>query len=122
MKCDFCSSHFEIPVKGSGGKNRLFCFNCLPDGLERYERSRLRDRLYSSRMRTHKESIGCKKCGYNTYGGALEWHHPNDDKIGNVSDRVKRSWKDYLSEVEKCVLLCSCCHKEEHAGINKICP
>lgn len=81
MECDFCRKEFDIPTTGSGGKNRLFCFECLPSGLTRKERNAIRDLLYARRMKEHKESIGCKICGYNTLGGALEWHHTNDDKV-----------------------------------------
>lgn len=120
MICDYCTAEFEIPKKGSGGKNRLFCFSCLPSDLSRQERNKVRNDLYAKRMREHKESIGCLGCGYNAYGGALEWHHPEDDKDDNVADVVKKSWSAYLGEVSKCVLLCSCCHKEVHAGIRRV--
>lgn len=116
--CDYCQKSFEISSKGSGGKNRLFCFSCLPENLDRDQRNIIRAKLYSARMRQHKESIGCKLCGYDTYGGALEWHHPDSLTKGyDPADAVKRSWTAYLNEISKCVLLCSCHHKEVHAGI-----
>ena len=117
MDCDFCGKEFDIPSTGSGGKNRLFCFNCLPAGLTRKDRTSIRDSLYARRMKRHKESIGCKVCGYNVLGSALEWHHPNDDKIDEAANIIKRSWSAYIEETDKCVLLCSNHHKEVHAGI-----
>lgn len=116
--CDYCSQPFETPASGSGGKNRLFCFECLPEGLDRNDRNGRRGILYNRRMREHKESIGCCICGYKTYGGALEWHHPDSLLKGHdPSDAVKRSWSTYLGEIAKCVLLCSVHHKEVHAGV-----
>lgn len=58
----------------------------------------------------------CSRCGYNKYIGALEFHHidptQKDFGIGRVnlrqfSDTIKR-------ELDKCVVLCSNCHKEVH--------
>lgn len=118
MICDYCEKSFSIDEKGSGGKNRLFCFTCLPAGLDRNQRNTQRNILYSKRMREHKESLGCSKCGYNRLGHALEWHHPDSmTKDFEPADTVKRSWKLYLIETAKCILLCSCCHKEVHAGM-----
>lgn len=120
MICDYCATEFEVSKKGSGGKNRLFCFSCLPEGLPRDERNRIRHKLYGARTREYKESKGCALCGYSAFGGALEWHHPEDNKDGNAADVVRRSWAAYLEEVSKCVLLCACCHREVHEGIRRV--
>ena len=58
----------------------------------------------------------CIKCGYNKCLAALEFHHldptQKDFAIGkkcntNLTDSVK-------AELDKCVLLCANCHREEH--------
>lgn len=60
----------------------------------------------------------CCVCGYDRYQGALEFHHLNpnekDFSFGSVSSI---SWERLVAEVRKCVVLCSCCHKEFHAGL-----
>ena len=58
----------------------------------------------------------CISCNYNKYPGALEFHHldPNkkDFSIGQMKCRSLNSIKE---ELDKCILLCSNCHKEIHA-------
>lgn len=59
----------------------------------------------------------CIRCGYNKCPAALEFHHRNPEEkefslrdVGGtiaLTDRVK-------AELDKCDLLCSNCHKEEH--------
>jgi hypothetical protein len=60
----------------------------------------------------------CGGCGYHRCLEALEFHHldPSEKETywGKISGHI-RSW-DYISkEMEKCVMLCSVCHKEVHA-------
>lgn len=59
----------------------------------------------------------CQKCGYDKCQAALDFHHRNPKekdfslckKYGcrKISDRIKK-------ELDKCDLLCSNCHREEH--------
>ena len=57
----------------------------------------------------------CAKCGYSACIAALDFHHKNSDNKGfAISNKSGSSWKTIKKEVEKCVLLCSNCHREEH--------
>jgi len=61
----------------------------------------------------------CEVCGYNTYPGALQFHHldPNE-KDFHISQRGhSRSWKRVKSELDKCIMVCANCHAEIHSGI-----
>lgn len=57
----------------------------------------------------------CSKCGYNKCIAALEFHHidPNtkDKDYFNQRSGLTESLK---RELDKCVLLCANCHREEH--------
>jgi hypothetical protein len=58
----------------------------------------------------------CTKCGYNRCVEALEFHHKDgDDKLRGISKMMRNNWskKKILAEIEKCVVLCANCHREE---------
>ena len=57
----------------------------------------------------------CVRCGYNKCVGALDFHHedPATKEYALGSGR-KRNFESMKSELDKCVLLCSNCHREEH--------
>jgi hypothetical protein len=61
----------------------------------------------------------CCICGYNKSDAALEFHHldPNqkDTTWGAFRGSIK-GWDSILEEMRKCVMVCSNCHKEVHAG------
>ena len=59
----------------------------------------------------------CDCCGYDKNLCALEFHHRNPkDKVSELDSRVlsNRTWDFILEEAEKCLLLCSNCHREHH--------
>lgn len=116
MICEICDQLFTIDTKGSGGKNRLVCYNCCPKGLSKPKRQSLRLSLLASKASVYKLSRGCSRCGYNKCPTALEWHHICSDKEHNPSEAIQKGWLIYLNETSKCILLCSNCHRELHYG------
>ena len=60
----------------------------------------------------------CSVCGYDVCDAALELHHvdPNQKEF-NLSKSRSYSKEKILAEIKKCVLLCSNCHREVHAGL-----
>jgi hypothetical protein len=68
------------------------------------------------------DSMGgkCQICGYDRCNAALELHHLNPSEkelsLGSLSASPK-GWKEHaVPELRKCILLCSCCHREFHSG------
>ena len=61
----------------------------------------------------------CERCGYDKCIDALEFHHldPTEKEI-TISGNIK-SLKKLKKEVDKCILVCSNCHKEIHSEINE---
>lgn len=113
--CPYCKSQFEINPFGSGGKNRIYCYKCLPEGLNRPDRNRIKSLLDYSLMALDKIERGCDICGYNKNAAALEWHHPNQDKENNPGDLLRSGKiKEYKIEIAKCILVCANCHREIH--------
>jgi len=61
----------------------------------------------------------CQECGYSRSVQALEYHHITPEtKLYEPSKIIKDGLLDkILIELPKCILVCSNCHKEIHAGI-----
>lgn len=60
----------------------------------------------------------CSKCGYSACYEALDFHHldptQKDTKVSSM-----RYWTMEKAKVEldKCIILCANCHREEHYGV-----
>jgi hypothetical protein len=61
----------------------------------------------------------CSCCGYNEYIGALEFHHidPSKKDFSPAHVRLTTFSKKIERELDKCILLCANCHREEHARL-----
>ena len=60
----------------------------------------------------------CQICGYDKCIQALDFHHVNpEEKSANFNANTNRSWQTTREEIQKCILLCSNCHREVHAGL-----
>ena len=115
--CPVCSKIFT--TQGFwGGENRIYCFDCLPYGLPKNERTTLNRILSAKRLDNYKLSIGCQLCGYSKCSRALEFHHVYPStKDCDPGEASKRSWSKFLLERDKCVLLCANCHREQQDGL-----
>ena len=106
--CLICGKPFQ--PKTAAANQRTCCYECMPDGVQ-LGRSGFLDLVRK------KYGGKCQRCGYDTYLGALDFHHINpnekDFTIGN------RDYKliDCINEAKKCVLICANCHREIHAGL-----
>jgi len=65
----------------------------------------------------------CCKCGYNKSIWALEFHHIiKEEKEFSLSRFGYLAWNKVKKEIDKCLLVCSNCHRElheiEHKDIN----
>lgn len=62
----------------------------------------------------------CSKCGYNKCFAAIDFHHIDPKlKIFNVCSIFWRPFNEknkqlFLTEVKKCIPICSNCHRELH--------
>lgn len=64
----------------------------------------------------YKQTLKCEKCG-NSHPATLDFHHtnPNEKEVA-VAKAIRLGWskKRILSEIEKCKILCSNCHRILH--------
>jgi hypothetical protein len=56
----------------------------------------------------------CSKCGYNKCLAALDFHHINPNDKDSDYTNWRMSFDKLKTELDKCVLLCANCHREEH--------
>ena len=141
-KVEFPNKPFKEMGKKDYGENR-FCPRCKQNCniLEFYDR---RGKEHSSvyckkctgfqtveRQRKLKKQMvdykggKCERCGYDKYIGALEFHHLNPkEKDFNLSQLKRYSFNEVMiDELDKCILLCSNCHREIHGEqMNSVYP
>ena len=59
----------------------------------------------------------CQFCGYNRCIKALDFHHINPLEKEFELTSVNRKWDTLRKEADKCLMLCSNCHREIHEEI-----
>ena len=60
----------------------------------------------------------CNLCGYKKCIQALDFHHINpSEKDFTISCKYNLSWDKIKNELDKCILVCSNCHREIHSDI-----
>lgn len=108
--CRLCGEKMPYPSMG-----QKYCIECQPKARRLWAK-RLRDNAVII-FHKYKERIGCKVCGYNKFGGALDFDHkdPSTKKRRILAkDWVSRKTRPIvLAELKKCQLLCANCHREK---------
>lgn len=103
----------EFYTRRDGNQPSSYCKVCT--NLQ----SRTRQQALKSKAVEYKGGC-CSKCGYDKYIGALEFHHLDPkEKDFNISTCKTYSFKRIRPELDKCVLLCSNCHREAHATVEE---
>ena len=82
--------------------------------IYRQKNKEFRDR-FRKWWKAYKNKLVCPRCG-ESHPACLDIHHIHPkQKESTVAILVaKRSKKRVLSEIRKCIVLCSNCHKKEH--------
>ena len=74
-------------------------------------RKKARDR-FKEEVQLYKAASGCKVCGEQD-PICLELHHL-DPTIKDINPSSATSRKMFYEEADKCIVLCSNCHRKEH--------
>ncbi len=66
----------------------------------------------------------CLVCGYDKCLEALDFHHidPAQKDFAVLTHHKRRNKQTIIRESNKCMLLCSNCHRELHAGLFMVVP
>lgn len=115
-ECLKCGNKFFTKKQA---KTRKYCYECVPEST--YENGASLRRLIKKWALEYK-GYKCQCCGYDKCIEALEFHHINpEEKDFSISDRdIKLSWEQIKEELDKCVLVCSNCHREIHANVRTL--
>lgn len=84
-----------------------------PDQYKKWSRTKLENR--AKRFLDYKSTLKCLTCGEND-PICLDFHHEGNEKAeGGVARLATHSsWNKVMEEVNKCVVLCSNCHRKKH--------
>lgn len=97
--------------------NRHYCYECIPEGIPPNKRQWYKSRAFKHYLVQYKGGQ-CELCGYNKCEGALDFHHKNpqekDIEISKWNFNYNQDISIFLHEVDKCMLLCANCHREQH--------
>lgn len=101
-------------LKSEIDKCILICANCHRETHFKSDVKCIR-RKNKQRAIEYKGSK-CYKCSYDKCISAFDFHHLNPvKKEFNLSKRMNISWNRLKTELDKCILICANCHREEHA-------
>ena len=86
----------------------VYCKPCSSDQtLERQRKLKIKSVEYKGGC--------CVRCGYDKYYGALDFHHLDpSQKDFNLGNCKLTNFEKIKSELDKCILVCSNCHREIH--------
>ena len=96
----------------------IFANSNIATYWRRRDRNKDLNRIKKGRKIIHNLKInGCAICGYDKCDNALDFHHvnPQDKKFQIIAKTVLSSSLIVAEELDKCILLCSNCHREIHA-------
>ena len=118
--CEICKEEFEtLPNGGS----RKYCFKCSPSYPKGGSKSKTISALRRAMKKQAVKELGgkCEICGYDKCIDALEFHHldPSQKDFGISQKGYTRSWENVKKELDKCIMVCSNCHKEIHSKEHK---
>lgn len=100
---------------------------CMPDTRTYADRSEYLKRAVAKRRKMVRQKAleykggKCSRCGYDRCLDALEFHHIDGRKdFGLSQGSLTRSWERVEKELQKCILICANCHREEHEKLRSL--
>lgn len=112
-RCQIIKPISEFYVRKRSPEPTAYCKRCtIGDTLKR-------QRKFKQKCIEYKGGK-CETCGYSTCIAALEFHHkdPYKKDFGISRARLTSFTEVIKQELDKCVMLCANCHREEHFRID----
>ncbi len=123
--CNICNVEKPLDFFGKNSKRYFpYCKQCywIKYGKPDYERKKdfyqnaQRERRKELRdwFTNYKKELKCSVCEESRHW-CLDFHHPSNDKEGNVSKFITDGYREKaIEEIQKCVVLCKNCHSDVH--------
>lgn len=127
QKCSICESEFPATLEyfGKHGYRGLdtYCKDCRHKKTRQYyynnkekmkSQSLVWKKFQREKINEYKNSLNCLKCGEKR-NWLLDFHHIDPSKKDfQISQGETKGWDKILKEIEKCIVLCSNCHRDFH--------
>jgi len=134
-KCSKCKEDKELDDFGNNkwtkDRKSNYCKKCMKI-VQKNDYEQYKD-LYKTRMklykrqqiqwyREYKTTLKCSKCG-ESHPSTLDFHHKNpNEKEFNISNELYNGYdvEKIKKEIEKCIVLCSNCHRKLHWDLEEL--
>ena len=127
-KVEKSDSDFNKRKRSKDGLNS-YCKSCNNENLKNhyknnkeyyYDKSKKYFKKLQEWLTEYKETLKCSVCEESRHW-VLDFHHTDPlIKEGSVSSMLNNSSKEkIIKEIEKCIVLCSNCHRDLHYQENK---
>ncbi len=109
---------FNVSVSGIKRYLKLIVKKVILSTQERKKRNYLR--VKTARQKIKEKAVKykggkCEKCGYDKCIWAFDFHHIEPkQKDFNISRYSTTCWEKIKKELDKCIIVCSNCHRELH--------
>jgi len=123
------SDEFYVRTRNNSKTLSGYCKQCTKDNVkakragtyvpQSNNTTRVKSSNYRARLKekcVDYKGGKCQHCDYDKYIGALEFHHIDPKaKEFSIGNAATRAWEVVKPELDKCIMLCANCHREEHA-------
>lgn len=123
--CNVCRHEKEIDLDFNKGTKTCKTCLCMDRKLKRLKMQANGESKFAYATVTKIEVLkykgnSCLICGYNKYSGALDLHHRFPEKKSPRRKKGHGGWhlQRDIEELNLCILVCSNCHREIHAGLH----